>query len=159
MSLSIRPYRDADFDVIVPMVKEMHRNAAGHTHISTENVCNTIAHFHAHPDSGSIWILEWSSELCGYAILVDFYSNDWNGLLIFLDELFVVEQYRNKGIGKMFLGWLRENYSATAAAILLETTPDNDRAASLYQRFGFEPAENNYWILPFRKIEYLPNGK
>ncbi|MDK9701183.1 MAG: GNAT family N-acetyltransferase [bacterium] len=154
MKLNVRQYAVTDFPTLVPMAQEMHCNEDGVSHLTREQFALTIDYFTQHTDCGKVLTLEYENEICGYAILVFYWSNDWSGQLIYLDELFIAADFRNRGLGELFLKWLRNEYRETAAALFLETTPDKPRAASLYQRFGFVPAENAYWMYPFRIIKY-----
>src|SRR5512137_758940 len=47
-------------------------------------------------------IAEWYGQPVGYALFYDFYSS-WRGSGIFLEDLFVREQFRGHGIGKALL--------------------------------------------------------
>lgn len=47
-------------------------------------------------------IAEWDGQPVGYALFYDFYSS-WRGSGIFLEDLFVREQFRGHGIGKALL--------------------------------------------------------
>lgn len=47
-------------------------------------------------------IAEWDGQPVGYALLYDFYSS-WKGSGIFLEDLFVRESFRGRGIGKALL--------------------------------------------------------
>lgn len=47
-------------------------------------------------------IAEWDGQPVGYALFYDFYSS-WKGSGIFLEDLFVRESFRGRGIGKALL--------------------------------------------------------
>lgn len=47
-------------------------------------------------------IAEWDGQAIGYALFYDFYSS-WKGPGIFLEDLFVRESFRGRGIGKALL--------------------------------------------------------
>src|SRR6202030_4299482 len=44
----------------------------------------------------------WDQEPAGYALFFDFYST-WRGRQLFLEDLFVRQQFRSRGIGKRLL--------------------------------------------------------
>ena len=49
-------------------------------------------------------IAEWEGQAAGYALFFGFYST-WEGCpALFLEDLFVREPFRGKGIGKALLG-------------------------------------------------------
>ena len=57
--------------------------------------------FGAQPKFRSL-IAEWDGQAIGYALFFDFYSS-WRGSGIFLEDLFVQEAYRGRGIGRAIL--------------------------------------------------------
>jgi GNAT superfamily N-acetyltransferase len=57
--------------------------------------------FGAQPKFRSL-IAEWDGHAIGYALFFDFYSS-WRGSGIFLEDLFVQETYRGRGIGRAIL--------------------------------------------------------
>lgn len=75
-------------------------------------------------------------------ILVFFWSNEYGGNIVIIDELFVKEEYRSQGIGTEFFSFA-EKFN-NKAAIQLETTPFNKRALDYYKRLGFVPDENTH---------------
>ena len=64
-----------------------------------------------------------------------------------LNDLFVKENIRSKGIGKALLG-TAQNFIIQQGhkGLLLETTPDNTKAQSLYERLGWEREQNYYYF-------------
>lgn len=75
---------------------------------------------------------------CGYALLAKSFSQEAGGLAVWLDEFYVRETSRGKGLGREFLHYLTEQY-ANAARLRLETEPDNAKAEKLYRSLGFKP--------------------
>jgi len=57
--------------------------------------------FGCHPKFRAL-IAEWDEQPIGYALFYDFYSS-WRGSGIFLEDLFVREQFRGRGIGRALL--------------------------------------------------------
>ncbi len=79
-----------------------------------------------------------SGEPHGYVLVTYFYSNEYDGNVALLDELYIAPAYRGQGAGgkvmQILLRWVAEQGFCAA---VLETTPDNDRARALYARNGF----------------------
>lgn len=64
-----------------------------------------------------------------------------------LNDLFVREDIRSKGIGKTLLAAAQHFILQQGhKGLLLETTPDNTRAQSLYERFGWVREHNYYYF-------------
>lgn len=76
----------------------------------------------------------------GYCVTMKTYSVEAGGITIWIDELFVLEEYRSKGLGREFFKYIEENGDKKLRRIRLEVELDNGRAISLYKKMGFEPA-------------------
>ncbi len=83
------------------------------------------------------YIFREGDEVCGYALLALTYSNEAGGKVVWIEEVYVREQYRSKGITGSFFEMLPTLYP-DAARLRLEIEPDNERAAQLYRRKGFD---------------------
>ena len=76
----------------------------------------------------------------GYCVTMKTYSVEAGGITIWIDELFVLEEYRSKGLGRELFKYIEENGDKTLRRIRLEVELENGRAISLYKKMGFEPA-------------------
>lgn len=72
----------------------------------------------------------------GYALLTKTYSREAGGIAVWVDELFVRQEFRGHGIGGRFFDWMSGNIPA--ARYRLETEPENEGARRLYARHGYE---------------------
>lgn len=120
------------------MMAELYREdppATGQT--VHEQFVRTIERFLTQPDTGTLLLLRMDNAICGYAILVPYWSNEYGGTLLFLDELFVKSGYRNRGIGTAFLNSLKRDSPADTIRICLEVSDRNAKARRLYQSLGF----------------------
>jgi ribosomal protein S18 acetylase RimI-like enzyme len=92
----------------------------------------------ANPAFGSFWLIEVDGRTAGYVILTISYSPEFHGLLGVLDELYVDESWRGRGIGTAALDFAeRECRSRGLNALRLEVAHSNPRALELYRRAGF----------------------
>lgn len=76
----------------------------------------------------------------GYCVTMKTYSVEAGGITIWIDELFVLEEYRSKGLGRELFKYIEENGDKKLRRIRLEVEQENGRAISLYKKMGFEPA-------------------
>ena len=85
------------------------------------------------------YMLEWEEECAGYALLAKTYSREAGGMVLWVEELFVLPQYRSHGLGREFFAFA-EQYAKERgyARIRLEAEEENVRALSLYKRLGYE---------------------
>lgn len=76
----------------------------------------------------------------GYCVTMKTYSVEAGGITIWIDELFVLEEYRSKGLGRELFKYIEENGDKKLRRIRLEVELENGGAISLYKKMGFEPA-------------------
>ena len=76
----------------------------------------------------------------GFCVTMKTYSVEAGGITIWIDELFVLEEYRSKGLGRELFKYIEENGDKKLRRIRLEVELENGRAISLYKKMGFEPA-------------------
>ncbi len=84
-------------------------------------------------------------KILGYVLLSFTYSNEVGGMVVWIEELFVKDAYRNKGYGKQALQWIIKEYQATTKRFRLEVTEENEGAKKLYRFFGFD-------MLPYQQM-------
>jgi GNAT superfamily N-acetyltransferase len=84
-------------------------------------------------------ISDWNGEPAGYALFYPFYST-WEGRAgIFLEDLFVREQFRGRGIGKTLLAEVaRVALQGNFFALRWEVLDWNENAIRLYKSLGSE---------------------
>lgn len=87
-------------------------------------------------------ILQDGVNTAGYALLSFTYSNEVGGLVVLLEEAYVLPQYQGKGLGKEFFAFVEAEYAGKARRFRLEVTHCNKRAISLYRKLGYR--ELNY---------------
>ena len=82
------------------------------------------------------YILEKDGEPAGYALLNYTYQHEAGGRVVWLEELFVLPEFRSEGLGGEFFEYAERNIPA--ARFRLELERDNVRAGRLYGRMGYE---------------------
>jgi len=81
-------------------------------------------------------IAEWDSQPAGYALFFGYYST-WSGPGLFLEDLFVREAFRGRGIGKSLLAAVaRIALEEQCYGIHWEVLDWNERAIELYKALG-----------------------
>ena len=93
--------------------------------------------FGANPDFRAL-IADWDGQPAGYALFFGYYST-WAGRRLFLEDLFVREPFRGRGIGRALLASVaciavQEN----CYGVQLEVLGGNERAIELYKFLGAE---------------------
>jgi GNAT superfamily N-acetyltransferase len=93
----------------------------------------------AHPEYGGIWMIEVDGRVAGYLVLTIGYSLEFDGRFGLLDELYLEERSRGKGIGKVALAFAEQECRARGlAALRLEVDYGNGGALKLYRESGFK---------------------
>lgn len=85
-----------------------------------------------------IYILECDRRPAGYGLTAKTFSQEAGGYVIWLEELYIREEYRSRGLGSEFFAYVEKKYEGRAARFRLEVEEDNVRAVSLYKRLGYE---------------------
>lgn len=84
------------------------------------------------------FILESAGRIIGYGLIAKTYSREAGGKVLWLEELFLLEEYRGQGAGKQYFEWIEEYARKQGyARIRLEVSPENPRAEALYEKLGY----------------------
>jgi GNAT superfamily N-acetyltransferase len=83
-------------------------------------------------------IAEWDGQPAGYALFFGYYST-WVGRGLFLEDIFVREQFRGRGIGKALLASVaRIAVQEDCYGVQWEVLNWNEKAIELYKSLGAE---------------------
>ena len=89
-------------------------------------------------------------EPAGYGLTAKTFSQEAGGYVIWLEELYIREQFRSRGLGSEFFAYVEKKYAGQAARFRLEVEEDNVRAISLYKRLGYEVLDYTQMIKEIR---------
>ena len=96
-------------------------------------------------DLGRVYLIEVDGQMAGYCVICFGYSLEFGGRDAFIDEIFVLETHRGKGIGRTVLEKVAEEARALGIrALHLEVERNNTPAQRLYDRAGFEKREKYF---------------
>mgnify|MGYP001762389423 FL=1 len=88
---------------------------------------------------GKGWVIYADGVLAGYVILTFVFSFEYAGRIAFLDELFISETMRGKGLAKEALDFIKAQTELLSVKIIyLEIEPHNENARKLYLSKGFK---------------------
>ena len=94
------------------------------------------------PTLGRIWLINVGHQPVGYIALCFGYSIEFKGKDAFIDEFFVKEPWRGKGIGSFVLSAIcKEAARLEVKALHLEVQRENHSARKLYASNGFDSRE------------------
>ncbi|GKY87544.1 GNAT family N-acetyltransferase [Sinisalibacter aestuarii] len=91
---------------------------------------------------GAVWLIGPRAAPLGYIAIGTGWSIELGGMDAFIDEFFIRENLRGRGIGTEALSALAQALKAQGVVALhLEVGRDNAAARSIYQRLGFAPRD------------------
>lgn len=90
-------------------------------------------------------ILEQDGEKAGYCLLTKTFHTE-AGMTLWLEDVYILEQFRSKGLGKELFAYLDENYSEKFGRFRLEVEDENEIAVALYKKNGFRFLEYKQMI-------------
>ena len=135
--LTFRDLTPEDRDLVVPMVQAFYRSDAVDHPVDAAILERSFqdAASPAEPLLRGL-LIQWEGKPAGYMYLTQCYSAEVGGRCVFLEEIFLKEEYRRRGLGAQVMAWLEQEYPA-ARRFRLEVTQANQGAISLYQRAGY----------------------
>lgn len=91
------------------------------------------------PSLGSVWLVYSAGEAVGYVVLTYGFSLEFGGRDAFIDELFIQESHRGRGVGTKTIEFAAsEAKSAGVNAVHLEVAHRNEGARRVYRSLGFK---------------------
>ncbi len=137
---------------IIEMCAALYREDPSPEPITEHNIKKTLQELAKNPIRGQAVVLLVNEEVVGYALLISFWSNEMNGEIGMIDELYVKPKFRGQGFATQLIQALMNReitLSHPLAAIDLEVTPSNERAKKLYSNLGFKTAKNTHMRFRF----------
>mgnify|MGYP002623815361 CR=1 FL=1 len=159
MNVALRLADPTHLDALLPLVRAYH---AFEGIAQDERVrLAALGALLASEGPGRVWLIVADGALAGYLIVCFGYSVEFGGRDAFLDEFFIVEAQRGRGIGARALALVQAETAALGVrALHLEVARDNARARRLYAAAGFE-ARSRYVLMscPIKPWEEGEKGR
>lgn len=103
-----------------------------------EQTRTSLIEFISEPKFGTIWLIKENTLPIGYIVLAIVYSFEFGGKNVFVDEFYLEEAYRGKGIGKKVMEYITvEAKRMEIKGLHLEVERHNETALNLYRAFQF----------------------
>lgn len=147
MKTVIREFSKKDKDIFLAMAKRFYAPPAV-LHFPSEDVM--LSAFQASFDTPEFvkgYMFEYNNEPAGYAIISMKFETEVGGFAAWVEELFVEEKFRSRGIGKNFFDFLTNEFKGKIKRIRLEVGNENEGAKKLYQNLGFEYLDYKQMII------------
>ncbi len=146
---TFRPHHPADETAIARLMHGMYDEGDGIRSIDDDKIAGTFTHLHEGEQHGACLVAEADGGIVGYALLFPFWSSEYGGLLLLLDELYIAPQRRSQGIGGQFLAYI-EGYARARGYVALNfiAMNHNKRAIDFYLR-------HDYYLIPAVSFDKL----
>ena len=136
MATEIRLATIRHIDELLPLVSAYHDFEGVIQDEGTRR--KTISTLLLAPDLGPVWLIYHAGSLAGYIAICLGYSIEFGGRDAFVDEFFLREDFRGKGIGTAVLKMVIERLGDDGVkALHLEVGKSNQRAQAMYEAAGF----------------------
>lgn len=85
------------------------------------------------------YVFEENNNICGYAMVAKSFSTEFGKPCIWIEDLYIKEEYRHKKLGSLFFDFLKENYKDTIQR--LEVDKHNVFAIKAYKKNNFDEVD------------------
>ena len=147
--LTIRNIEKRDKEIYISMAKDFYASDAVLIRVGEDHFLSAFEELMRSDRYLECFIFEWDGAVAGYALLAKTYSQEAGGLAIWIDELYVIPEYRGRGIGHEFFSHLFRARPDEVRRFRLEVEKENEGAVKLYRSLGFSPLLYDQMIADF----------
>ncbi len=144
MKVLIRDMVESDRDCVIGMMRVFYASPAvlsnGSEEIFGADFDNCVG---ASPYLEG-YVFEGEGSILGYAMVAKSFSTEFGKPCIWIEDLYISEDYRGLGIGSRFFGFIEEKYPDSVYR--LEVEEENERAVHVYKKCGYE-------VLPYMEMK------
>ncbi|MCM1569417.1 MAG: GNAT family N-acetyltransferase [Roseburia sp.] len=83
-------------------------------------------------------------KISGYSMIAKSFSTEYGKPCIWIEDLYIEQEYRHKGIGTKFFAFIEKKYPDSV--LKLEVEKENQNAVSVYKNCGYE-------VLPYMEMK------
>ncbi len=148
--MMIRSMEMKDKEQVIEMMRVFYASPAVHSNGSeeifkadVENCINDNPYLEG-------YVFEETGNIMGYAMVAKSFSTEFGKACIWVEDIYIKEQYRSLGVGKEFLQYVDSKYPN--AIIRLEAEEENEHAVHVYKKCGFD-------VLPYLEMYKLGIGR
>lgn len=144
MEFTIRPMESLDKTAVLEMMRVFYASEAVLTGGSEEifeadfsNCINNSPYLEG-------YIFQSNEMILGYGMIAKSFSTEFGKPCIWIEDIYLKEQYRNAGLGTAFLKYVEQKYPG--CIFRLEAEAENARAIHVYKKCGFD-------VLPYLELK------
>lgn len=144
MCTTIRNMTLKDKDTVIEMMKVFYASPAVLSNGSKEIFENDVENCINDSPYLEGYIFEKNDEIQGYAMIAKSFSTEFGKTCIWIEDLYIKEDYRSMGIGSKFFEFIQDEY--LNCIFRLEVEEENEKAIRVYKKCGFE-------VLPYMEMK------
>ncbi len=133
---TIRKMQSSDKAEVIDMMRVFYASDAVYTNGSQEIFENDVDTCLSDSPYLEGYIFESGGDTVGYAMVAKSYSTEFGKPCIWLEDLYVKDGFRKRGICTSFFKFIEKKYEG--AIFRLEVERENTRAISVYTKNGFD---------------------
>ena len=92
------------------------------------------------------YIFEAGDEVIGYGMIAKSFSTEFGRPCIWIEDIYLKEDYRGLGVGSRFFSLIEEKYPNHI--LRLEAEEENERAIAVYKKNGFD-------VMPYLEMKKI----
>ena len=144
MNSRIRYIEERDRPEILEMMRTFYASEAVFTN-GSEEIFNTDINncINENPYIEG-YVFEADNSIQGYAMLAKSFSTEFGRPCIWVEDIYIKEEYRSLGIGSLFFGFIEDRYPNSL--FRLEVEAENEMAVNLYKKCGYD-------VLPYMEMK------
>jgi GNAT superfamily N-acetyltransferase len=147
VSSQVRLATLTDIDVLVRLMQQF--AAEEHTELSERSASRSLEAVLDDMRLGQVWMIEQDGHPAGFVVLTVGFSLEFGGLRGFIEDFYVVPQYRRQGLGHAALEEVKQSCRRRGVRVLIvETGPGEAAALSAYRSAGFADSNRTLLTLP-----------
>ncbi len=132
----IRLMENKDRNQVIDMMTVFYASNAVKTNGSLEIFTNDVDACLSNNIYLEGYIFEEDNVIQGYAMIAKSYSTEFGKPCIWVEDIYIKEEYRGKGLGSLFFDFIKDKY--LDHIFRLEVESDNTQAVETYKKNGFE---------------------
>ena len=144
MQNTIRRMEKKDKKQVIEMMRVFYASPAVLSNGSEEIFEADVGHCVGESPYLEGYIFEDGDHIQGYGMVAKSFSTEFGKPCIWIEDIYIKEEYRGLGLGSYFLSYIEEKYPN--AVLRLEVEAENERAVSVYTKCGYK-------VLPYMEMK------
>ena len=156
--LNIRKFTATDEKEFITMCCDFYNTGATLYSMSRDKVKRTFDKILEEGPFITAYMMIYNDQIAGYVNLSFTYSNEADGIVAFIEELYVKPEYQGKSIGTQTLQFIFDHYNHMVKRYRLEVCNSNTDAIRLYEKLGFKNLDYKQMVIDMQLSEKRGDG-